>query len=647
MKFIVSFFIFIITLGTSCYATPHALTKYLLPQPRNISVQPETFTYSAGRIICNELAGNPDLKRIAFWLQDDFKKTGMDMQLAATTAKQESPVVLLQINKLEVKEQQGYSIEINEKQIILTGHDLPGLYYASLTMTQILKFASEQGGIPQLTISDYPDFPNRGVMMDVSRDKVPTMETLFDFIDQLASWKVNQFQLYSEHTFAYQDYKQVWQHYSALSADEILQIDEYCRERFIELVPNQNSLGHMERWLEHSTYHHLAERPEIEPTEDIVLKIRRTLNATSPDVKTFMAGLYDELLPNFSSTTVNIGGDEPYELGLGKSKGEADKIGKGKVYLNYIKAMHSLLKERNYNVQFWGDIILKHPVLIPELPEDITCMIWGYRATHPYPKQCSRFQEANIPFYVCPGSSSWRSVVGRIENSLENQLAAAENGLKYGAIGYLNTDWGDYGHWQPHIVSYPAYIYGAGLSWAVEANKNIDVAELMNKYILLDRTNQLQKLIFRLGNVNQMMQENPFNMAFYQNLRFAGEPMSSTGLKGMDTSKIESTIAEIQKILLKIETTQPVAKDGVLIKKELKTAGELAIHSCHLALAKLQTTNGTIEEIDAGTKAELARELNQINADFRENWLKRFRIGGLMDSQSNFNTLMEFYNTKN
>lgn len=40
-------------------------------------------------------------------------------------------------------------------------------------------------------------------MLDVSRDKVPTMETMIKLIKMLASWKINQIQLYMEHTFAY------------------------------------------------------------------------------------------------------------------------------------------------------------------------------------------------------------------------------------------------------------------------------------------------------------------------------------------------------------------------------------------------------------------------------------------------------------
>lgn len=36
-------------------------------------------------------------------------------------------------------------------------------------------------------------------------------------------------------------------------------MDAHCRERFIELIPNQNSFGHLRAWLKHPEYLPLAE----------------------------------------------------------------------------------------------------------------------------------------------------------------------------------------------------------------------------------------------------------------------------------------------------------------------------------------------------------------------------------------------------
>ena len=99
-------------------------------------------------------------------------------------------------------------------------------------------------------------------MLDISRDKVPTTASLERLIDLLASLKVNQVQLYSEHTFAYRNHPTVHAGASPLDAEEIRRLDAFCRARHVELVPNQNCLGHMNRWLAHEPYRHLAIAPD-------------------------------------------------------------------------------------------------------------------------------------------------------------------------------------------------------------------------------------------------------------------------------------------------------------------------------------------------------------------------------------------------
>ena len=63
---------------------------------------------------------------------------------------------------------------------------------------------------PRAVVVDWPDILHRGVMLDVSRDRVWTMATLRATVRRLAHMKVNQLQLYMEHTFQYHDHREVW-----------------------------------------------------------------------------------------------------------------------------------------------------------------------------------------------------------------------------------------------------------------------------------------------------------------------------------------------------------------------------------------------------------------------------------------------------
>ena len=125
---------------------------------------------------------------------------------------------------------------------------------------------------------------------------------------------------------------------------------------------------------------------------------------------------------------------------------------------------------------FWGDIIIRHPELISELPRDAVALEWGYEADHPFDAHGARFAASGIPFYVCPGTSSWNSLAGRTSNLVANVRLAAENGRRHGACGLLMTDWGDGGHWQPLAVSLAGLGLGACVAWCGEANRGVDAA---------------------------------------------------------------------------------------------------------------------------------------------------------------------------
>ena len=147
---------------------------------------------------------------------------------------------------------QGYRLRIADDGIDLVAGDAAGAFYGVMTLVQMLRQC--EGALPAGEIEDSPDFPSRGVMLDISRSKVPTLETLFGLVDLFSGWKINHLELYTEHTFAYENHREVWAQASPMTGEEILWLDAYCRERFVELVPNQNSFGHMHHWLELPRY---------------------------------------------------------------------------------------------------------------------------------------------------------------------------------------------------------------------------------------------------------------------------------------------------------------------------------------------------------------------------------------------------------
>ena len=326
-------------------------------------------------------------------------------------------------------------------------------------------------------------FAVRSYMLDISRDKVPTMGTLKQLVEILEKFNYNQLQLYTEHTFAYSKHEAVWKDASPMTAQEVRELDLFCAMHGIDLVPNQNSFGHLERWLVKPEYNHLAELPhggaplpwggfKKDPT---------TLCPTDPASLEFLAGLYDELLPNFESRLFNIGCDETFDLlGEGRSAAAVKEKGEGRVYLEFLLKVAELVRKRGKRPMFWGDVILRHPELVPELPKDLIALDWGYEGNHPFMDEAAKFAAAGLDFYVCPGTSSWNSLAGRVENMRENMIAAERAGHLHGAKGFMVTDWGDGGHWQPLAASLPGLILGGNLAFSGASAAKMDLEDALD-----------------------------------------------------------------------------------------------------------------------------------------------------------------------
>jgi len=96
---------------------------------------------------------------------------------------------------------EGYALTIDRSGVTIEFREPPGLRAATATLRQLLRQCGRR--LPCLNIRDWPDFARRGVMLDVSRGRVPKLETLLDLAEKLAGLKINELQLYTEHTFAY------------------------------------------------------------------------------------------------------------------------------------------------------------------------------------------------------------------------------------------------------------------------------------------------------------------------------------------------------------------------------------------------------------------------------------------------------------
>lgn len=516
------------------------------------------------------------------------------------------------ITEVEILQAESYALKISPAGIELQARDAVGLLYGAQTLRQI--HAQNPDALPCLEILDGPDLPVRGFMLDVSRCKVPTQAELIALIRALGQLRVNQLQLYVEHTFAFPGHEDAWQDASPLTPAEIRELDAACAALGIELVPNLNTFGHMERWLRHPRYRALAECPQgwIHPLTGQFKEFPGTLKPDDVSLA-FVASLLDDYLPCFRSRQVNIGGDEPWELGQGFSKEAVATRGKHRVYLDHLHKLCALATERGHTPQFWGDILLEDLALAQDAPQNALPVVWGYDAGHPFQTQCGRLQELGRAYLVAPGTSAWQSFTGRLDNALTNQAEAIGAARQHGARGVLVTTWGDNGTHQPWPTAWLPMAAGLAQAWSFTANQepNAVAACRVLGDLADDDARAVAAALTHLGQLDNQIAKANRNKSLSWDFLTA-QPAALAGfVAGVTPEEITRSLAYLEESAGHVDAIQDNR-----VRTELSVGLELA--RAGLRRASGQPLNATA-----------ARELRE---RFEHTWLARARRGGLAES---------------
>lgn len=362
-----------------------------------------------------------------------------------------------------------HRLRISPRGVELMGGSAAACFHGLQTLRQLT--AQHRGiALPCGEIIDRPDLPVRGLLHDVTRGKCPTLATLKLLVDQLALLKVNQLQLYIEHAFVFSFDRDICDADHGLTPDEVRELDRYCRERFIDLVPSLATFGHMGRVLSLPQYRSLAEVEATRSWEAMPWPERMrgfTLNCTDSRAWRLVEQMWDDVLSAFGAPIVNICGDEPWDLGEGKNKGRWDRIEKGRAYLGHIRRTQEYCAARGRSSQFWSDVVTHYPERFDLIPRDCAMLHWGYDDRADY-EGTRRFVDAGIATIACPGTSGWKRVLNGMNLAERNIAAFADAARRHGAVGLLNTDWGDHGHINPLAASWHGIALGACLAWRTD-----------------------------------------------------------------------------------------------------------------------------------------------------------------------------------
>lgn len=433
----------------------------LIPQPQQLTLGQGTWHLTGHTPMVLHDSCPPEwMEALRPLVEEVTARTGFALPVLRSLA-METDCVLLSCANLP---EEAYRLSICPKGVLMEAGSLRGALYAVSTLRQILR--CKGSALPYLDIQDQPAFAQRGYYWDVTRGRIPTLQTMKDRVDQMVLYKLNQLQLYVEHTFAFRNMTEVWTGADPLSAQEILELDAYCRQHGVELVPSLSSFGHLYHALTSQSYADLCELPDSQgqPFSWLDRMMHHTVDVSNPKALDLVTSMLDEYLPLFSSQQVNICCDETFDIGRGRNRQRAEAEGTGALYVEFLKKVMDHVQKRGRRVLFWSDIILQHPETLSQLPDDVILLNWYYDA-EPNEEHVRIHRDSGKDFYMCCGTSAWNRFVNDYDMAYLNISRMAELGQRYGATGLLNTDWGDLGHLNHPAVSLMPIIWGANFGW--------------------------------------------------------------------------------------------------------------------------------------------------------------------------------------
>ncbi|NQU28404.1 MAG: family 20 glycosylhydrolase [Candidatus Marinimicrobia bacterium] len=329
------------------YPTISTADINLIPQPNQLDI-------GTGYFILNEhskIAVTPETEQIGLYLaQIITKHTGWELAILPLTNRAEPNLIILSVDSLTDNDAEGYHLDIDEKQILLSAASPAGVFYGCQTLRQLLpKNPQElqrvkQSGtwqIPSLRISDFPRFAWRGMMLDVSRHFFP-LQFIKELIDYLSYHKLNTFHW---HLVDDQGWRieikrypklteigawrvdrpdEIWGMRKPQQPDEsatyggyytqedIREIVQYARERFITIVPEIEMPAHVTCALAAYPQLSCTGGPFTVPTGSI-WPIKDIYCAGREETFEFLENVLTEVIDLFPGEYIHIGGDEAHK----------------------------------------------------------------------------------------------------------------------------------------------------------------------------------------------------------------------------------------------------------------------------------------------------------------------------------------------
>ncbi|MGW6886657.1 family 20 glycosylhydrolase [Streptomyces chartreusis] len=243
---------------------------------------------------------------------------------------------------------EGYELTAG-RRLSVTAATETGAFYGTRTLLQLL---AQGDRVPAGRTVDVPRYKERGVGVCACYIHV-SLPWLENLVREMAYNKLNQLLLELKVKSDAHPEANTWGYYTK---DEIRGLVALGKRYHVEIIPEINSPGHMDPWIEN--------RPDLQLTDSDGNKQPSRLDITRPEALAYYTGLIDEYAQVFTSTSWHMGADE-YMLGSDFAKYPQilkyaqDRYGPGATpqdaFIDFVNRVHAHAADKGKRLRIWND----------------------------------------------------------------------------------------------------------------------------------------------------------------------------------------------------------------------------------------------------------------------------------------------------
>ncbi len=539
--------------------------------------------------------------------------------------------------------EQGYVLISTESKLLIEATSPQGIFYGVQTLIQLLNSSHDKFSLNKIRILDYPALRIRGISDDISRGQVPTTENLKKFIKELSHYKINQYYLINmQDMFNFSNHPEIGKDRGTYLKEEIIELHNYAKKHFIELIPIFQTIGHWENILCHPDYWKYGEFPGS-----------NSLNIANEEIYELLDEMIGELSEVFKSEYFHIGADESWDVGKVASKKFIEDDGIGKAYLTHYKRVYDIAKKHGYKkLIIYHDILYKYEEILESLPKDIIVMYWKYntKETHPILKKIKKY---NFPIIVSPSIMDFNRIFPSIDKYEKNIINLIKFAYKMGITREVTSSWGDYRNKEIRENRFYGFIFSAMVGWNPLKESNIFLFwKCLFAHFFGIQNSKLVRVFskFRLIQDKKLLHIRPTE---YYNHFFAHPYAKKTKKykKNINTRQFDKLISELNEIIQTCEELEDI------VPKNKINIANLAFVAKHIRFycKKRLNSKSLVKYIPVSDKYKLQKikeiedlkdELTTLLNEHETLWLKCAKKEGFNSIKTRYLWLITFYNDK-